>query len=327
MNKKVLSISITTSFVFLILFSTSVVSESVDDDSNNRNFIGLQSLVKIDWDEIEPIIPRSGAYDYNLYVTYEIITGMFLSDLILKLNTGKQVDINLDVVDISDGCQVTILNPILSTVVSEGEQELSTKFSIAIDETVPAYSGCYATINATVEPIKGPLGILTLISGFQKEITITFEPAYLPLINADFLDGNLIEISPFNETEIPISIENLGNDRTKVIAAVEEYPENWNVSISDVIVDVGNTTQTYLTVTTDNKFDEEMIVISLTPVRALNENDRGSTQTSTLILENDGSYKEKEENEMSATLILLVAVILLILIIFVLFLVVIRKKE
>jgi hypothetical protein len=257
--------------------------------SAQSSAVGLQSLVRIDWDKITPIVPRSGQQEYDITVTYEITKGWFLANLLFPFHIGRQVDIKLDVVDTPNWCTAKMLQATLNTAVkADNSTELKAKISISLDSNAPAYGGGYVTIKATVPKIG-------LIGGFEKEITLTFEPQYLPLIKPEPEGGNFKKIGPMDTASFPIKIENLGNDQTIVQLRVVNPPDGWVVAVDDEITldeGEGSTGTAYVTVRPPKGFgyhdEDASIYIEMTPVRALNENEKGTPKTVTLLVESRG---------------------------------------
>ena len=271
------------------ILCVSIFAAMAPPASAQSSAVGLQSLVRIGWEDIAPIVPRSGQEEYDIVITYEITQGWFLAKMLFPFHIGRQVDIQLEVVDAPHWCSAKILDATLNTVIrADNSTTLPGKISISLDANAPAYGGGYVTIKATVPKIG-------LIGGFEKTITLTFEPSYLPLIKPEPEGGNFKKIGPMDTASFPIKIENLGNDRTIVKLRVVNPPDGWVVAVDDeIILDeaVGSTGTAYVTVRPPKGFgyhdEDASIVIELLPVRALNELEEGTPKTVTLLVESRG---------------------------------------
>lgn len=317
MNKKLIAISIVVVFLLVAFFPT-VSSNKSNDDSQNLSFFGLGSDIDLEYDEedvkdpIKPLVKT----EVTLNIKYKIVSsGRLLSKLIFRLHEGKEVDIKLEIAYKPDLCVVTLNPETLSATVSDEELNLSSVLSIEFNEDAPAYYDDHVKINVSTGDIKGLFG-LTRITGFEEQYEIPIKPGYLPIIDIEYPLGDEIEISPYNETKIPINITNLGNGRTKVIAEVENCSENWNVSISDVTIDVGETEQASLVVIADHKFDVESVKFKFTPAFAENLLDTGPTEHCILSFINDGSYKEEEGLEIDSTILIIIIVVIILILVF-----------
>lgn len=318
-----LLVALVASLLCTMIIPSTVVAEKDDVKKTSS----MTSLITIDWDTTdEPIVPFAELRKIDLNITYSVTKGGVLANLLFPFYKGKQVNINLDIGDMSKGCTATLAVKTLTTVISDEPQELTTTLSVSVDETAPAYGSGYVKCNVSVDPFKGPFGLITYIDGFEQEFTVKFKPAYLPLVVIELPQGNFYEIAPFNETEIPITITNLGNAKTKVFVEVENASESFNIFLNNVTLDFPDGEKTiYMTVIADNKFDKETIKLKFTPARDENIEDKGDPKCLALVLENDGSYIEEENGiEIDTTTIL---IILVIIILFIAALILLKKKK
>lgn len=310
-----------------LLFCSMIIPSTIAAENNDiKKTASMTSFITVDWETLdEPIMPLDEIKEYNINITYNITKSGFFSSLLLPLFADKQVDINLEIVDKPQWCTANFASNVLTATIGDGVENLTTKLSIKLDETAPAYGSGYVTFNVSVEPVKGPLGLITFIDGFEKEFTFEFEPAYLGLIDPDFTEGAFYEIAPFNETVIPIYIKNFGNGKTEVKIEIVNSSDSFDVVIQDkVILDVNENATIDLIVIADNKFDEEIIRLEFTPAYSENLEDTGTPILMTLVIENDGSYVEEEDGlEIDITLL----TIILIIIAFVVVAIIILKRK
>jgi hypothetical protein len=322
---------ITLSIIFLLTFVTILPTTIAEDEYKKSGiFIYMGQYLHLSFDSNDtntPIMPRGELRTINISITYGVSFAGLLSGLsrfMFAFHRGKQVNINLKIDDSSPWCTPTLTQSILITQVSDEEQELDTTLNLRVDPYAPAYESGFIKINASVEPIKSLFGLRTIIDGYHNDYTIEFTPGYNPDIEIDISGGDQIIIKPYNETKIPIEITNLGNDRTNVKAVVENISESWDVSIENVLFDIGETEQTYLIITADHRFKEKELKLIFTPARAENANDVGEPYSISIFLINDGTYKE-EENIGANTSILFG--IIFIIILFLIFLLIIKKRR
>jgi hypothetical protein len=337
MNKKLITISIVTAIIFIGLLPSTVSAEKNDKKENGSFALcNLYSVVDVNWsadDFDEPILPRGNPIYTDLDVSYSISKGgliQLFSNLALSLQEGKKIDVNLEVVNKPEWCEASFDITQIPFEVKDEEQTESVTMTITVDETAPAYQQEMITISASVEPVKGPLGLLTMINGFEQQFSLSITPAYLPLLDPEVQGPEALQISPYNETKIPIDITNYGNDLTTVLIDVVNSSDSFNVSIAEKVnlEAFGDNTTVYLSVLADHKFDVENIVIEFTPARAQDLDDKGQSQTLTLQIENDGSYVEKDEGikiDIDPTILTLVIIIILLAVLNVYLLI--RKKQ
>jgi len=337
MNKKIITLSIVTAIIIIVLLPSTVSAEkTTDQDGNSFSNFQLAQDVEINCDMEalkEPIMPRGEPIDIALNISYSISQGGIIGlmpKIALLLQSGKTVNVKLEIFDKPDWCEVSLVTNEIPFNVNDEKQTTSVTMTIIADENAPAYQQGTITINASVEPIKGPLGLLTVVNGFKKQYHIIVTPGYLPIIDVDVQGPQSLQISPYNETKIPINITNYGNGLTTVFIDVVNSSDSFNVSIAEKInlEPFGDNTTVYLSVTADHNFDVENIVLKFTPARAQDLNEKGLSEIVTLLLENDGSYVEKDEGikiDIDPTILTLVIIIILLIIINIYLLM--RKKQ
>ncbi|KYK29294.1 hypothetical protein AYK20_05710 [Thermoplasmatales archaeon SG8-52-1] len=280
--------------------------------------VNLRSYLQTNFDASnftsKPIVPLGEIRSLTMYFDYGVNYGGFfknLAQLFYQFHKNKQVNIKLEIVDHSSWCTPTLFNDVITTKVGEaGETGLQAILNLRLDIDAPAYASGFVEVKVTVPKVG-------MIDGYSNTFTLEFTPAYVPLIKSKLPEGYHYIITPYNETVIPIEITNLGNGITKVRAEIVNASERWNLSISDVYLDIGITATTYLKVTADHNFENESITIGFTPQRAQGT-EVGTIQFVDLFFENDGSYKKVEKGlEIDITLLLILIIILLIIIIIV----------
>ena len=317
-------LSIVAAIIIIGLLPSTVSAEKTTDQADNSfSIFQLAQDVEINWDTEaleEPIMPRGESRDIAINISYSITQGGIsglMPKIALLLQSGKMVNVKLGIFDKPDWCEVSLDTTEIPFNVKDEKQTESVTMTIYVDETAPAYNQESIIINASVEPIKGPLGLLTVANGFEKQGVLPVTPGYLPLIDVDVQGPQSLQISPYNETKIPINITNYGNGLTTVLIDVVNSSDSFNVSIEDRInlEPFGDNTTVYLSVIADHKFDVENIMLEFTPARAQDLTEKGQIQELTLLLENDGSYVEKDEGikiDIDPTILTLIIIIIIL---------------
>ena len=115
-----------------------------------------------------------------------------------------------------------VVNPRLST---QWETEPAYLY-ISFNENAPAHG---VTI-ITIEMQASAPGTFGRITGVTKTATISFTPAYLPIIDATPHNNSQVT-KPGKTVIFDIDLENLGNAETEFIFNVREIPEGWTASV------------------------------------------------------------------------------------------------
>lgn len=331
MKKKIIAILT----MFLLLSVVSSVAVGAEENDTENSFLKFKSDVDISWNSTEtsePIMPLSSAKTFELDIKYKTEYSYELTAFFADLMKNRQIDILLEIIETPEWCQATLDKTTLSTTVSTEQINLSANLTVSVKENAIAYNSGTIKINASVAPQMGLLGILTLIDGFNETYELTITPDFLADISTQIDDTNytqtgLIELPPYNETTIPITISNLGNAKTKVLAEIVEMPENWTVDIDPyAVLELDNSSQIYLTVESDHNFDNETITVQLTPVRYENTDDSGDSTNITIKLHNDGSYVEPSDETFEIDTTTLAIILLLIIIVVIVILIFIKRK-
>jgi len=190
--------------------------------------------------------------------------------LINYLFKYKQVTISLSVVEKPEWCIATISQGTLSCIIPPKENNyeiVHTTLAVQVFDDAPAFEVFPVTIQATVEPLHGLFGILTMMKGANRTVDVTFSVAYKPLIQPFFPQTNIIETPPLIQVELPIGIKNLGNGKTIVENEVVDYPDGWIASLpAQLVLEVGEYKEMNLSIVAPSDFSGvETIIVSFTP--------------------------------------------------------------
>lgn len=282
----------------------------------------LQSVISVSWDgsetqkaiEIDDLVTS-----LDLKIDYIVTRGSF-GKRILASYSDKIAYVYLEVVDCSHWISASLQTDTIPMEVTGQEQPAghATLLLQAADDA-PAYEQGYVIIRAYVRRIG-------LINGFEKTVTINIFSGYKPNIELNLPEGSFYTISPFEATEIPIKFTNLGNAKTIVSIEVENASESFDITIPEVVVDFPNGTEiTYLIIMADNNFEEEKIILKITPALADNPEEKGEPIFLNLFIKNDGSKREHKFPIDSNTAITLLAAIIAILVIAILLVALVKR--
>jgi len=284
-NIKIKSILIL-SFLILTLFNFKINQSSEALKLYNANIV-----LDVDWDLKEtesPIVPRDEVKELNLVIKFRIDTDEFIGKGAFIGYAGTALAMNkITVVESPPWCHAVLERNLVPTNVTEYE-EAKVKLFLTLDETAPAYGNGYIKIKASCED-------LGLIKGFEGIFILTFSPSYLPIIKLNLPQINTKRINPNENAVFPIEIENVANARTNVLLDIEDIPEGWDATVSEVVIleeEVGSKATAYLYVVPPNQFgyhyEDVTIKIKITPVQAENPNEIGKPLYASFMVQNRG---------------------------------------
>ncbi len=257
----------------LIIASYVTISSAREPIYNAKVNIGLQ------WSDDafeEPVVPRKEIVTLNISVILEIKTGESFGAGLLDGYRSSTALINLQIIDHPSWCYPALKYDLLETNISE-LSVAKTQVFLNINENAPAYGEGFIKFRVKVVD-------LGLIKGDDQTFTLSFKPAYFPLIKTELPEFNTMQINPNSKAVFPIKVENAGNAKTKVFFEVENVPEGWSAAIRDSVV-LGETSGSeetiYLTVIPSNDFgyhhEDAIINIKITPTFADNIEQVGTT--------------------------------------------------
>jgi len=337
MNKKIIIIVLLVIFLMATISSTSVVAKS---SSEYAGLALVSSEISLEIDsQLDGPIATSGTKTIDITVKYRLDIDDLTARLffnrrigrfllfgfghILKINGEPSAEINLSV-ECPDWCTATIepsnVTTEISNVFEEAEQPV--QLTISVNESAPALEPGDIIITAESKALWG-------IGGSTNKTTISVMAAYDSALE---INTTLIrEISPVNETVIPIDITNNGNGETTVQVSLESYPENWNVSFDEenITIDIGEIKQVNLLIKPVKTFENETIQLKFTPVSTSDEDVsetylQGVAVSLSLTLLNDGSLKD-ENGTPGFEIIIILSIAIVAIVIIALFLK--RRKD
>jgi len=336
MNKKIIIIVLLSIFFIATISSTSVISKS---SSEIAGIALVSPEISIDYEsQIDGPISTSGTKTIDLTVKYRLDIDDLTARLffnrrigrfllfgfghILKINGEPSSKIDLSV-ECPDWCTVSLDTLNVTTEISNVFKEAEpVQLTILVNESAPALEPGAIVITAESKAVWG-------IGGATNETTISVMASYDSALEIDTSLSR--EISPVNETIIPINITNSGNGETMVKVSLEKYPKNWNISLSkeNITIDGDETKKVNLIVKPVKTFENETIQLEFTPTSTSDEDVsgadlKGDVVSLSLTLLNDGSLKD-ENGLPGFEIIVILSIIIVAIIIVVLFLK--QKKE
>jgi len=119
-----------------------------------------------------PILPGE-IREINLNLTYGVNKGLW-GKLLLRFLEGRSFPIQILLDDKPDWCEAWVLPKNLTGLVPEGERYSS--LCIKLNESAPGnYTLGVILLRATIEDMKGPFNIITLIQGFEQQFSLYFQ--------------------------------------------------------------------------------------------------------------------------------------------------------
>ena len=268
-------------FFVAVNITTAAQTTIITNDSFPLSIFDLQNYIDIslDGNEInEPFEPGGEPRNIPLAVTYGIMRGP-LGQVILSyyILTKQYVIVSLEIEDIPSYCTASLNNSQLRFRITDTESTQYTVLAIAVDETAPAFEPITLKIHASVDDKKGPFGILRIIQGYETIPRISFVADYFPYIDVS-PEGSYIETTPGTTVIDPITVKNLGNGGTIVIASIVECPKDWIAIITDnVYIKVNESKPMNLTIKTPvNFYGVKTVVLEFTPCYYQDFSNRGA---------------------------------------------------
>jgi len=257
----------------------------------------------------KPIIPRDEIKKLEIKIKYRIDVGESIGLGFYDgwKESGVYPFIDLEITNKPSWCSAALAKTTLTANFANFTRysETSVDLYITLDETAPAFGDGFIDIKARTRA-------LGKIQSTNETFTLYFAPAYLPIIKTYLPEDNTMRINPMDTAEFPIEIENVGNARTKVFFEIESIPEDWQATVTDhIILDEtkGSKERAMLSIIPSNDFgyhyDEEIIIISITPTRAENQEEKGNTIYATFLVKNRGLSTMGSETIMPIALVII----------------------
>jgi hypothetical protein len=250
--------------------------------------IGLQSHINITWNEndtSELIAPLNELRVIPLNITYWLSQGIFGRFLLFLMN-GRVVSVDLKISEKPSWCTAVLSQSSMTFIISDAPQTNENMLlSVLLDKTAP-FTPFQILIEASVHPLKGPLGIMKLVQQVSYSRALELRVGYYLAISVN-PDSDIINATPGNTSILAINITNLGNVRTIVHADIVDSPtDGWNITITEqIVLDINMTNIAYLVVRPPSNFSgTESITITYTPRAADNPTQYGEPVSITIVV-------------------------------------------
>ncbi|MBE3136757.1 MAG: hypothetical protein IMZ43_05115 [Thermoplasmata archaeon] len=162
--------------IIILLTNISVVSARTEQGINKQGLFDLQFVMNISWgNETQTPIHPGEIREVHLKIIYVVTRGA-LGRMLLQLLQGRPFPIRLSIEDKPDWCtaQLSVEN-FIGVIIPDQEQIVNSVLSIQLSEEAPLnYTLGYVKINGVIDDMKGPFNILTLIHGYESNVTLSF---------------------------------------------------------------------------------------------------------------------------------------------------------
>lgn len=262
--------------VFFLIFvtmniSTATETSTIINNEQKQSLFGLQSIISVSWDgnqTSEPLIPNGNARVITLDVSYGVVHGI-LGKIILwyYLLTLESVTVTIEIVDTPDYCSAVLSNSQLNFLIDDEITVRQTQLVVSVNRYAPAYEPFNIQFKASVDSVFGPFGFLPFIDGNEHIFNLYLMADYFPCIHVT-PEYDSLETTPGTTVIDPITVENLGNGKTRVNTQIVNIPQNWLVilSPSQLAIEVNESEMTNLSIKPPYDFyGYGVITLSFTP--------------------------------------------------------------
>lgn len=255
--------------------------------SHPRNLFGLQSHINVSWNENDTSDPIAPLYELRvipLNITYWLSHGIFGRFLLFLMN-GRAAFVDLKISEKPSWCTATLSQNHMMFIISDAPQTKENMLSLQLDKTAP-FTPFQILIEASVHPLKGPLGIMKLVQQVSYSRSLELRVGYYLAISVN-PDSDIINATPGNSSILAINITNLGNARTIVYADIVDSPlGDWITLITaQIVLDINMTNIAYLLVKPPSNFSgTETITIRFTPYAADDQTQYGKPVYITIVV-------------------------------------------
>jgi uncharacterized membrane protein len=249
--------------------------------------------LNITWNDAEiekPIIPRDEIKIIELNIDIEIETGPSFGEGLFKgyYYPGSYNVIHLEVMETPSWCSAVLERTMVITQMMRKTNTTAVLY-LTLDEDAPAFGG------EGIIKIKASSEDSGLIKGTNETFELPFIPDYIPIIKTNLPELNTKKITPSESATFPIEIENAGNARTKVFFEIENVPDDWSATVTDVLIlneEKGSKATAYLTIVPSTDlgyhYEESKIQVKMTPTMAENIEKEGTPIYANFVIQNRG---------------------------------------
>jgi hypothetical protein len=322
MNKKLVFLTIIGTYLSFILFAPIVFA------------ITPEISIEVDDNEIDEPIKPSESKEIIFKVKFKLQMSGFQKWFNLRRRLGRMFTFGLGYLikirplptanlsiytEEPNWCEVSLNEDSAEYSYDNEFQELSFELTLKATENAPALEKGKITISADYLGIGG-------IDAASNSTNISIMPAYVSNISVDTKSD--YSLTPKKENIISINVTNNGNGITKVnITGIEK--EKWNItSVSENLLEIGETKEIVLKITPPKKFDNESISFTLEPMSTVENVDdkyrQGENVDFSITFYNDGSLDD-DDGDIDITIVIIIAFVILIILI-IIYLVFMKKE-
>lgn len=287
--------SIKATLIMGILLVSLLVAMVPTISAGPLNLISLESYVNLKYDPKEfedPIMIRGAAKTVEIEIEYGVTGATIFQiaySILHAIHEGRSLTVEVKATGFPDWADVSISHWPTLRVPKRGDRDNQTVYlTLKVEEDAPAFGKGNIKLEITAPDVGS-------IKGIKKEVQISFNVGYTPIVSHEYPEGNSKVIGPMDTAEIPIELVNLGNARTRVKLEVSYMPDGWSAIITDDVFleeGEGSRTTVYLTVKPPKNFgyhdDSASIVVKYTPEMAEQPQFKGEAKPLNVLIESRG---------------------------------------
>ena len=231
-------------------------------------------------------MPRTELRVVNMNISFTI-GGGYLASLFARLLSRHIVPTTLEIAHKPDWCIASLSNHVMEFTIPSHLgviQTQPTTLSISLTGDAPAYHLGAITLRARIEPLYGFFGLIRFMQGTIDEATLSFYPAYQPLLFLTLPQGNTIETPPLTTVDLPVIIKNVGNGRSVIFTDLDN-PDHWPILFPSLFtLDVNQSLQIMVHITAPTNFTGDYVfILNFTPHFAYDLSQTGETITAGIL--------------------------------------------
>jgi len=162
--------------IVIILTNGSTALAKPQNGYQPQGLFNLQFVMNLSWgnETTEPISPGE-TREVTLTVTYKVTRGA-CGRLLLQLLEGRSFPIHLSIEDKPDWCTAHLsVENFIGVITPDEVQSINSVLIIQLSEDAPLnYTLGYVNLHGVIDDMKGPFNILTLIQGYESNVTLFF---------------------------------------------------------------------------------------------------------------------------------------------------------
>ena len=166
-----------TVIVILLTNSSLAIAQPQDGYHTQGLFFNLQFVMTISWgaNETQTPIHPGEARQVHLIVAHTVARGA-LGRMLLRLLEDRPFPIRLSIEDKPDWCTAHLsVENFIGVITPDEVQSINSVLFIQLSEDAPLnYTLGYVKIHGVIDHMKGPFNILTLIHGYETNVTLFF---------------------------------------------------------------------------------------------------------------------------------------------------------